>query len=436
MMDMVNSPLRELQARLALGETNVTEVAKTALSHANSNASRNTYNALSSSWTLRQADDQAQKACGKNPPAVPPLYGVPVSVKDCFDLCGFATSCGSKYYEALHGSANADSAIAARIRSMGGIITGKTHLHQLAYGITGENPEYGDCLQPRNQEWLTGGSSSGAAASVQEGSALVAIGTDTGGSIRVPAALCGLAGYRASLGVGSWVGGAHLAPSFDTLGCLFRDLRDGPALASALFGVRTGLQANTNPHIGAVSALFLRDCETDVSQMYDCCQADLGNYGAILQPFDCSFWEEAMEIFAPIQAHEAAALHRGHFQRFETSIAQRLAWGESITSAETARLHNLARSFNARMDLLFNQYDFLIVPCAPISALLADADHSSARQRILRYTTPMSVAGLPVVTLPYARGGVQLIAQRGRDAELLSYAAHLGEHFVRGEISG
>ena len=87
-----------------------------------------------------------------------------------------------------------------QLRAAGAVIVGKTHLHPLAYGITGENPEFGDCVQPRDSGALTGGSSSGAAASVQEGSAVAAIGTDTGGSIRAPAALCGLAGYRATLG--------------------------------------------------------------------------------------------------------------------------------------------------------------------------------------------------------------------------------------------
>jgi Asp-tRNA(Asn)/Glu-tRNA(Gln) amidotransferase A subunit family amidase len=120
--------------------------------------------------------------------------------------------------------------VAARLRQAGAVIMGKTHLHQLAYGITGENSEYGDCVQPENPQALTGGSSSGSAASVQEGSAVAAIGTDTGGSIRVPAALCGLAGYRSSLGLGgaqAWEGGLHLAVSFDTLGWLFATCATG-----------------------------------------------------------------------------------------------------------------------------------------------------------------------------------------------------------------
>ena len=113
----------------------------------------------------------------------------------------------------------------------GAVITGKTHLHPLAYGITGENPEFGDCLQPGDRGALTGGSSSGAAASVLEGSAVAAIGTDTGGSVRAPAASVRAGWVSRVVGRGDWRGGAHLAQSFDTMGWLFRDLEDAPLLA-------------------------------------------------------------------------------------------------------------------------------------------------------------------------------------------------------------
>ena len=162
----------------------------------------------------------------------PALWGLPISVKDCFDLAGSPTTCGVHFYRDLNGNATRDSWLVEQLRAAGAVIIGKTHLHPLAYGITGENPEFGDCVQPRDAGALTGGSSSGAAASVQEGSAVAAIGTDTGGSVRAPAALCGLAGYRATLGRGDWRGGAHLAESFDTMGWLFRDLEDAPLLAA------------------------------------------------------------------------------------------------------------------------------------------------------------------------------------------------------------
>src|SRR6202035_4533129 len=131
-------------------------------------------------------------------PTRPALYGIPISFKDCFDVAGTITTCGSSFYAHHNPPAGKNSWVAQRLLDSGAILTGKTHLHQLAYGVTGETPDYGDCLHPRAPTLLTGGSSSGAAASVQEGSALAAIGTDTGGSIRIPAALCGLAGYRTS----------------------------------------------------------------------------------------------------------------------------------------------------------------------------------------------------------------------------------------------
>ena len=117
-----------------------------ALSRTNSNASRNTHLALDPAWTLSEAERQSQRtSSGENSL---PLFGVPVSLKDCFDLAGFPTSSGSKFYAAHKQNPSADSWVAAQLRNAGAVITGKTHLHQLAYGITGENPDYGDCLQP------------------------------------------------------------------------------------------------------------------------------------------------------------------------------------------------------------------------------------------------------------------------------------------------
>src|SRR5271155_1915841 len=247
------SPLQQLRAQLAAGDISPASIAKSSLDLANRNASRNVYIGFDPDWTLREAAALAERFAAT---AKPPLYGLPISLKDCFDLAGFPTSCGSRFYSTKNRIAQEDSAVAARLRSQGAIIVGKAHLHQLAYGITGENPDYGDCLQPNDARRLTGGSSSGGAAGVQEGSAVAAIGTDTGGSIRVPAALCGLAGYRASIelahGRGLWRGGTHLAPSFDTLGWLFRDLRDAPLLAQALFDLRALREPQMKIRIGSV----------------------------------------------------------------------------------------------------------------------------------------------------------------------------------------
>jgi aspartyl-tRNA(Asn)/glutamyl-tRNA(Gln) amidotransferase subunit A len=423
--------IQELRQSVLAGDTSPVQIAAEAITRINSNSGKNVYISFDPSRVMRDAEALPAKFPS---PEKPSLYGLPVSLKDCFDLTGFATSCGSKFYAEQSGIAQKDSAVAARLRAQGAVIVGKTNLHQLAYGITGENPDYGDCAQPRDASRFTGGSSSGSAASVQEGSAVAGIGTDTGGSIRAPAALCGLAGYRASIGLaderGLWRGGVHLAQPFDTLGWLFRDLRDAPLLAKGLFGLDVEAHSPKPIRIASVDDRFLHDCELAVLEVFQSWQERLIGAGAELTPFDATFWEEAMDIFAPIQAQEATAIHTartgGDFSHFDPAIASRLAWGASLDPAEVSICRRRHAEFREKVDALLRQYDFLIVPCSPVDRLNIGADNSQSRRRILRYTVPMSLTGAPVVTLPDPSGaGVQLAAQRGDDARLLAFAAQL-----------
>ncbi len=434
-MSETTPPIAAMSAFLRSGEFDPVTVMVEAQKNADVRPGNgNTYLYRDSALAIREA--LALPAKFPDEASRPPLYGIPVSLKDCFDLAGTVTTCGSKFYATQNPPATANSWIADRLQTQGALITGKTHLHPLAYGITGENPEYGDCLQPRNTRLLTGGSSSGAVASIQEGSALFAIGTDTGGSVRVPAALGGLAGYRASLGLFPeevcWRGGAHLAPSFDTLGLLFRDLRDGPALGHAVFGIER-VTTPLAPRVGIPDEAFLHDCDPDVLAAYIAWQHRLTEYGATIDTFDTTSWHDCKEIFTTIQASEAAAIHRGHFDQFEASIAERLAWGESVTPSQLVDLHQRLEAFRAAMYELFTRFDFLMLPCAPVSRLVAGEDQSGARARILRYTCPISMGGLPTVTLPgewlsttkgeHFGTGVQLCAPRLKDGELLALAA-------------
>jgi Asp-tRNA(Asn)/Glu-tRNA(Gln) amidotransferase A subunit family amidase len=444
-MDLPPSSLRQLHSALQSGDITPRAAAEQALARANSNAGRNVYLAMDPDRVLREADALPKRfASGPKPP----LYGLPISLKDCFDLAGFVTTAGSRFYADRNAPARDDSAVAARLKSQGAVIIGKTHMHPLAYGITGENPDYGDCTQPRDATLLTGGSSSGSAASVQEGSAVAAIGTDTGGSVRCPAALCGLAGYRASIELAHarrlWRGGVHLSQAFDTLGWLFRDLRDAPLLGVALFDLNLAAPAETTPlaptetpmqtpmqtniRIGAVAPEFLHDAEPVVLDGFALWQERLRDAGAAIVSFDSAFWESAMEIYAPIQASEAAAIHAaatgGDYSHFEPRIAERLAWGASLPPHELQQFRERHAAFRDRTDALLSEFDYVIAPCAPVSHLDAGADHTHSRRTILRYTTPMSLACAPVVTLPASGGvGVQLAAARGADARLLAFAA-------------
>ena len=422
--------IRGLRAALANGTVQPSDLANQALSRANRNPGRNTYLWQDATWTRAEADRAAAMPHGTGGPfddGRAALWGLPVSVKDCFDLGGAPTSCGVHFYRDLHGDAARDSWLVEQLRAAGTVITGKTHLHPLAYGITGENPEYGDCLQPRDSSSLTGGSSSGAAASVQEGSAVAAIGTDTGGSIRAPAALCGLAGYRASLGRGHWRGGAHLAESFDTMGWLFRDLEDAPLLAS-LFAPEPAPAASIAKTFAVVDSSFLLDCEPEIVAGLHATARELETMGLQASTFAADWWADSLEIFAPIQAWEAARLHTGNFHHFESSIRERLEWGARISDAEIVQFRRRHAAFRERIDELFAAHELLMLPAIPVARLAAGADHSKTRGRLLRYTTPFSLAGVPAVTIPCAHGGMQLAAARGNDESLLQIAAQLGAH--------
>jgi Asp-tRNA(Asn)/Glu-tRNA(Gln) amidotransferase A subunit family amidase len=182
--------------------------------------------------------------------------------------------------------------------------------------------------------------------------------------------------------------------------------------------------------VACVGAEFLADCEPRVLEGYEVTKQEIASLGARLSPLDVSFWHQAMEIFAPIQAHEAARLHAGHFAEFEPSIRDRLAWGASICDDEIVELRQRHRAFRAQVDAMLSPFDLLLLPASPVTKLSAGADHSQTRQRLLRYTTPISLAGLPAVTIPAAAGmdagAVQAVARQGQDVALLEWSARIG----------
>jgi aspartyl-tRNA(Asn)/glutamyl-tRNA(Gln) amidotransferase subunit A len=151
-----------------------------------------------------------------------------------------------------------------------------------------------------------------------------------------------------------------------------------------------------------------------------------------VEEIDATPWHNVFEIFAGIQAHEAAALHNGNFDHFEPAIRDRLRWGASLTTDVLDALHLRLQTFRAGMRELFTRFDLLMLPAAPVSRLRADADLSDARRTILRYTTPFSLAGLPALSLPGEMidapfgTGLQIAAAPNADPMLLAFAAAVG----------
>ncbi len=153
----------------------------------------------------------------------------------------------------------------------------------------------------------------------------------------------------------------------------------------------------------------------------------LESLGLSRRLIDAEWWAESFEIFAPIQAWEAARIHAGNFEHFESSIRQRLEWGAAIDDAEMRSLRNRHEEFRTRMGDMFAEHQLVLMPAAPVKRLGVGDDHSKTRSRLLRYTTPFSLAGVPALTIPCSAGGVQLAARREHDEALLQLAAAWAE---------
>jgi Asp-tRNA(Asn)/Glu-tRNA(Gln) amidotransferase A subunit family amidase len=414
---MIQLPITDIRQRILEGEATGRELATIALEQANSSPAKNTYVSIEEAHIERQLSSPIRGTAEAQL-----LRGIPISVKDCFDVRGYRTSVGSRYYFDAGGIKSADSALVQRLRAVGATITGKTHLQQLAYGLTGESVDFGNCVQFDHPNLLTGGSSSGAAASVLEGSAMAAIGTDTGGSIRFPSSLCSLFGYRASLGTGSWVGGHHLSESFDTIGFLFRHLKDVQLLGKAILDIPIEPDAGGTVRIG-LNPGFYADAEPEIvaglqtwKERFSKCE---------FEAFNADVFAESLELFRAIEAYEAAGYHAGHFDEFEKPIADRLHWGSSLSEDQVKELRRRRSASKQQIDALFDQFDFLLLPVAPVSALENGHDHNPIRDSVLRYTTPASIGGLPTLALPNETGGCQLLGPAGGDAKLLAFATRL-----------
>ncbi|HMO64162.1 MAG TPA: amidase family protein, partial [Verrucomicrobiota bacterium] len=310
-----------------------------------------------------------------------------------------------------------------------------THLNAFAYGLTGENRDHGDCLQPERPECLTGGSSSGSAASVLSGSAMIGLGTDTGGSLRVPAALCGLVSLRLTPGRVSNAGWFPLAETYTGGGWVQRHLADVAWVAAAALGLRA--DATPPARLGVLQGSWLGVCEKPVAGAASRLASWLSDAGFAVEPVTADGWEEALEIFVPLQAREAFAAHAEllarHAAEYEPAIRARLETGRDLPPARAEELTARRDRLVARLDRHWERFDVLVAPASPLTRLAAGGDHGPARRRLLQLTTPASLARWPALTVPWMAAqqgpgiGFQFLASRGGESALLALANRLAE---------
>jgi aspartyl-tRNA(Asn)/glutamyl-tRNA(Gln) amidotransferase subunit A len=328
-----------------------------------------------------------------------PLGGIPYFTKDLFDVAGLPTFAGSTFLPEIRPTPKADSAFTRRLSETGAVLAGKTHMHEFAYGITGENPHYGDCEHPHFPGHTTGGSSSGSAAVVAAGIVPLATATDTGGSVRLPAAFCGLFGYR-GVPRDAWIEDAFpLSPSFDTAGWFTANAADLRIALATLVGLRTSERTPRGcylelPGLDADVATAFRTAAARLAPAADAATAKdlLAGFANASETYNTTAIIEAWKVH-----HPWAERYR---DRYDPAVWQRLNRMHSLTTdqIEIAEVRMVATRL--LWTSFFLTFDFLILPASPSAAFTKAECTAENRGRILALTAPASIGGLPVLTLP------------------------------------
>lgn len=388
-------------------------------------------------------------ADGKEPG---PLAGVPFAAKNLFDIAGLTTLAGSKIL-AANPPAVRDAAVVARLKAAGAILVGATNMDEFAYGFVTENAHYGTTRNPRDSSRVAGGSSGGSAAAVAAGIVPLALGSDTNGSIRVPAAFCGVYGLKATYGRISRAGAFLFAASFDHVGPFARSTRDLALAFDLLHGPDTrDPVCSTRPpelvspllekglgglRVAVLGGYFARGAEPGVFAAVEKAARALGAAETVELPEV----ELARAAAFLITAVEGGNLHldrlRTRAADFDPAVVDRLMAGALIPASWYMHAQRFRRIFQEKVSRIFQQADILIAPATPCAAIQAgqktisfDGREIPARPNLGIFTQPISFIGLPVVCVPVAESGalplgVQVIGAPYREAEVLRVARRL-----------
>jgi aspartyl-tRNA(Asn)/glutamyl-tRNA(Gln) amidotransferase subunit A len=374
-----------------------------------------------------------------------PLDGVIVSIKDLFDVAGDPTRAGSKVLADEAGPAAADAAIVRRLRAGGAVIVAKTNMTEFAFSGVGVNPHFGTPGNPHDRARVPGGSSAGAPIAVADGMCEIAIGTDTGGSVRIPAALCGLVGFKPSRQRVPTAGAFPLSYTLDSIGPIARSVVDcakadavmaGEDFSSAAFdpGALAGLR------FGVAQGLPLDRLDDTVTAAFAAAIELLDGAGARISEEALSLFDDMNEVNAKggISPPEACAIHRDRLRRrgadIDPNVRVRIERGCAVSAADYVDMVRERNRLVRAIDESLAGLDVLAMPTtsivAPTIAEVADPQVFAARNAaLLRNTAIVNFFDLCAVSLPIQAApgslpvGLMLVARNGYDRRLLRVAA-------------
>ncbi|PHM65151.1 amidase [Xenorhabdus stockiae] len=445
MIDLKNLTISQASQAIAAQTLSPVELVDAAL--ANIKIAEPEINAFVSVWAeeAREQAKQAEREISQRKYRGP-LHGIPLALKDLFDVAGKPTTASSKV-RAGH-IAQSNSAVTDALHRAGAILLGKTHTHEFAFGVT--TPQTRNPLDTRR---IVGGSSGGSAAAVAYGGVLAAMGTDTGGSIRIPAALCGIVGFKPTYGLVSCYGVTPLAWSLDHAGPMTRTVEDAGLILQALMGFDERDPASRqapNTNYADFSKQEIKGLRVGIPQNYYFDQVAesvkaavkqtaerLKQQGAEVTTFNIPLADYLMPTQWGITVAEAASIHSRTLRKsaslYGDDVRTFLEAGQLLPAGDYLKAQRARRIICQQWNTLFNDIDILLTPTVPETAALvgqesftwSDNSQETIINAYLRLCTPANITGLPALTLPVAKDkqglpiGIQVIGRAMDDATVL-----------------
>ena len=413
-----------------------------------SNASINAFITVTPESARRQAKQAERQMLRSGPKTA--LHGLPISLKDNIFTRGIRTTAGSKILADF--VPQRDSEIAARLAAAGAILVGKTNLHEFAYGITSENPHFGPVRNPWADDRISGGSSGGSAASVACGMGFASVGTDTGGSCRIPPSLCGIVGFKPTFGSVSLDGVVPLATSLDHAGMLARSVTDACILLEAVAGkypkgirlpnfrkLRAAIPKRLR--LGWPKHFFFDRVDGEVRVAIDAAAKMYESLGTQISEVALPHLAEAVEPSTDIALVEATDYHQsqGYFPArasdYGPDVRGRLEAGAKVSAVAYLRAFAAKRSLEKDFDAAFERVDAILAPASPIppprigeNEVEVNGKKDTVRSLLVGMCRPANFTGLPAISIPCgftSAGlpvGLQLIGPRWQEQKLLGIA--------------
>jgi aspartyl-tRNA(Asn)/glutamyl-tRNA(Gln) amidotransferase subunit A len=376
-----------------------------------------------------------------------PLHGVPVSVKDLVDVAGTDTTSGSAVPPRR---GVPDAPVVARLREAGAILIGKTNLHEFAFGTTGDETAFGPVRHPLDPTRSAGGSSSGAAVAIVEGMCFGSVGTDTGGSIRIPSAVCGVVGLKATFGELPCEGVVPLSPTLDHVGPMAGTVADAAVMFQAMGGhIGPPLRPAQGPRaFGVPLHYFCERLEPGVRAALDRTRRDLEAAGHRVVNVTIAHADWTPDVYLHIVLPEASAYHatmlESHPEGYSPGVRLRLEMGRYVLAEDYVRAMTLRAPLRTAVDRALEGVDALLLPALAITApplgatsVEVDGAREPIRAAMLRLTQLFDITGHPAIAIPAGTSGgwpvgLQLVGRHGGTADLLSLALAAEPHIAGG----